>query len=135
MKQGLMIFMAIGVIGIYVLMGFMKKVQTSDSLATPDVMLAEADKKHYRKDAIGQTVLAFSGESYREKFDIWKRSPLHAEFMNLFPNFMAMKDFAKDRILDLAFEEKLSKKIDAIETEYFSGKISDMQAKEKLDNY
>ena len=134
MKQGLIIFLAIGVIGIYVLMGFMKKVQTTDNLSTTETRLVEADKKHYRQDAIGQTVLVFGGESYREKFDIWKRSPLHLQFMELFPNFMAMKDFAKDRILDSVFQEELAKKIDAIETEYFSGKISDMQAKEKLDN-
>ncbi|SFV58438.1 hypothetical protein MNB_SV-6-1737 [hydrothermal vent metagenome] len=116
-------------------MGFMKKVQTTDNLSTAETRLAQADKKHYRQDAIGQTVLVFGGESYQEKFEIWKRSPLHGEFMELFPNFMAMKNFVKDRILDSVFQEELSKKIDAIETEYFSGKISDMQAKEKLDNY
>jgi len=134
MKQGLMIFIAIGVIGIYFLLGFLNKVQSTDNLSTAETRLLEADKKHYRKDAIGQTVLVFRGESYQEKFDIWKRSPLHAEFMDLFPNFMAMQDFIKDRILDTVFQEKLSRKIDIIETEYFSGKISDMQAKEKLDN-
>jgi len=134
-NQGLMIFMAIGVIGIYVLMGFMKKVQSTDNLSTTETRLVKADKKHYRQDAIGQTVLVFGGESYQEKFEIWKRSPLHGEFMDLFPNFMAMQDFAKDRILDPVFQKELAKKIDIIETEYFSGKISDMQAKEKLDNY
>jgi len=129
-----MIFIAIGVIGIYFLLGFLNKVQSTDDLSTAETRLLEADKKHYRQDAIGQTVLVFSGESYQEKFDIWRRSPLHAEFMDLFPKFMAMKDFVKDRILDTVFRDELSNKIDIIQTEYLSGKISDMQAKEKLDN-
>jgi hypothetical protein len=135
MKQGLMIFIAIGAIGIYFLLGFLNKVQSTDNLSTVETRLLEADKKHYRQDAIGQTVLVFGGESYQEKFEIWKRSPLHAEFMDLFPKFMVMQDFIKDRILDTVFREELSKKVDIIETEYLSGKISDMQAKEKLDNY
>jgi hypothetical protein len=133
MKQGLIIFIAVGVIGSYFLISFLSKMQRTDNLSTDETRQERSDLTHYRKDVIGQTVLAFnSNESYSKKLEIWKRSPLHQEYLDLFPNFMAMKAFIDDRIVDASFKGMLLKKIDEIESDFFSGSISNMEAREKL---
>jgi len=133
MKQGMIIFIAVGVIGSYFLMSFLSKMQKTDNLSTDETRQERSDLTHYRKDVIGQTVLMFNGgESYQQKLNIWKRSPLHQEFLRLFPNFMAMKSFVDDRITDTSFKSKLLKKIDEIESDFFSGAITNIEAREKL---
>ena len=133
MKQGMIIFIAVGVIGSYFLISFLNKMQRTDSLSTDDTRQERSDLTHYRKDVIGQTVLTFnSNESYDKKLEIWKRSPLHQEYLDLFPNFMAMKAFIDDRITDASFKGELLKKIDKIESDFFSGSISNIEAREKL---
>ncbi len=109
--------------------------QKTDKLSTSDTRQDSADLSHYRKDAIGNTVLIFNAnDSYDKKLQVWKRSPLHAEFLDYFPNFRAMKSFADDRILDNSFKKKLLKKVDGVESEFFSGSISNLEAREKLKN-
>lgn len=133
MKEGLVIFIAVGVIGGYLLINFLGKVQKTDKFSTDQTKQEVADLTHYKKDAIGNTVLMFNPEdSYEQKLQVWKRSPLHEKFLSYYPNFRAMKSFAKDRIVDDTFREQLVKKIDGIESEFFSGTISNLEAQEKL---
>lgn len=100
MNKGILIFIGLGIAAVYLVLGFLDKMGTSSELSTVEQKIQTQDMTYYRTDAIGQTVLYFSDESYSKKFEIWKRSPLHEEFFVLFPNFMAMKDFVSDRILD-----------------------------------
>ncbi len=133
MKEGFIIFVVVGVVGGYLLMSFLGKIQKTDKLSTAESRQEAADLTHYKKDAVGNTVLMFNPEdSYEQKLQVWKRSPLHEQFLDYYPNFRSMKGFAKDRIVDDTFREQLLKRIDGIESEFFSGTISNLEAREKL---
>lgn len=136
MSQGLIIFIAIGAILSYILVGFINDIQEADDkLITQEKLIAKEDMSYYRKDVIGQTILVFKDISFEKKLGIWKRSPLHQEFMDFFPNFLEMKAFINDRILDADFQQKLTKKVNETEDAFFSGEITQEQAKEKLDTF
>lgn len=136
MSQGLIIFIAIGAILSYILVGFINDIQEADDkLITQEKLIAKEDMSYYRKDVVGQTILVFKDISFEKKLGIWKRSPLHQEFMDFFPNFLEMKAFINDRILDADFQQRLTKKVDETEDAFFSGEITQEQAKEKLDTF
>ncbi len=136
MSQGLIIFIAIGAILSYILVGFINDIQDADDkLITQEKLIAKEDKSYYRKDVIGQTILAFRDISFEKKLGVWKRSPLHQEFMDFFPNFLEMKAFINDRIIDADFQQKLTKKVNETEDAFFSGEITQEQAREKLDTF
>jgi len=135
MSQGLLIFIAIGAVLAYLLIGFIGKLEDTDErLMTEDKMILKEDRKSYRKDLAGNTILVFKGLSEAQKTAIWERSPLHKEFLELFPDFSEMKHYVNDRVFDDAFKKKLMKRIDEAETGYFSGSMDEVQAKEKLDD-
>ncbi len=136
MSQGLIIFIAIGAILSYILVGFINDIQDADDkLITQENLRAKEDMSYYRKDVIGQTILAFRDISFEKKLGVWKRSPLHQEFMDFFPNFLEMKAFINDRIIDADFQQKLTKKVNETEDAFFSGEITQEQAREKLDTF
>ena len=134
MGKGLLVFIVIGSILAYILIGFVNDLQSEDDrLNTQEKMIQKQDRAYYQKDAIGQTVLVFKEMPYDKKVGIWKRSPLHQEFLSLFPNFSEMKTFVNDHINDKDFKQRLSRKVGEIEDAYFSGEIDQERAKEKLD--
>jgi|LGVC01.1.fsa_nt_gb hypothetical protein len=136
MSQGLIIFIAIGAILSYILVGFINDIQDADNkLITQEKLIAKEDKSYYRKDVVGQTILVFKDISFEKKLGVWKRSPLHQEFMDLFPNFLGMKAFISDRIIDADFQQRLTSKVNETEDAFFSGNITQEQAKEKLDTF
>ncbi len=136
MSQGLIIFVVIGAIFSYILVGFIGDIQDADDkLITEEKMIAEEDMGYHQKDVIGQTILVFHSDSFDKKLDVWKRSPLHQEFMDYFPNFLEMKAFIGDRIVDADFQKKLTEKVSEVEDAYFSGEVTQVQAKEKLDTF
>ena len=136
MSQGLIIFIAIGAILSYILVGFINDIQDADDkLITQEKLIVKEDMTFHQKDVVGQTILVFSGDSLEKKIGVWKRSPLHQEFMDYFPNFTEMKAFINDRIIDADFQQRLTKKVDEAEDTFFSGEATQEQAKEKLDTF
>ena len=136
MSQGLIIFIAIGAILSYILVGFIGDLQDEDDkLITQEKLITKEDLTFHQKDVVGQTILVFSDNSCEEKIGVWKRSPLHQEFMDFFPNFSEMKAFINDRIVDADFQQRLTKKVNGVEDAFFSGEITQEQAKEKLDAF
>ncbi len=136
MSQGLIIFIAIGAILSYILVGFIGDLQDEDDkLLTQEKMIAKEDMSYHEKDVVGQTILVFSDDSCEKKIGVWKRSPLHQEFMDFFPNFSEMKAFINDRIIDAEFQQRLTKQVDDVEDAFFSGEITQEQVKEKLDAF
>jgi hypothetical protein len=136
MSQGLIIFIAIGGILSYILVGFIGDIQDADDkLITQEKLIAKEDMGYHQKDVVGQTILVFKDISFEKKLGVWKRSPLHQEFMDFFPNFTEMKAFISDRIIDTDFQQKLTKIVDNTEDAFFSGEITQEQAKKKLDTF
>lgn len=133
MSQGLIIFIAIGAILSYILVGFIDDIQDADDkVLTQEKMVAKEDMVYHQKDVIGQTVLIFRDESFEKKLGTWNRSPLHQEFMDYFPNFLEMKAFINDRIVDADFQKKLTQKVTETEDAFFAGEITQTQARERL---
>ena len=81
------------------------------------------------------SAIFYRNKTDQMKFELWKKGSSHRGFIELFPDFLSMKDYAKDRILDSLLMETLIKKINIVEAEYSSGKISYLEAKEKLANF
>jgi len=91
-------------------------------------------KKLYSTDLSGQQVLDLEGVPPGECKEIWYESPLRKELLKLFPDFDAMREFAKERFLPSAFQRKLLKRIDATEEDYIDGSINFLQVTKRLSH-
>ena len=136
MNLGLIIFIAIGATLAYILVGFVKDLQSEDDkLLTQEKLIRKQDRAYYQKDVVGQTILVFKDIPMAKKIGIWKRSPLHQEFMDLVPSFEELRNFVNDRIIDKDFQNTLLKMIDSTEDDFFSGRITQAEIRDKLDSF
>jgi len=137
MSKGLIIFVAIGTLLAYILVGFVGDLEDEDdNLLTEEKLIRKQDRAYYETDVVGQTILIFKeGMPMAKKIGVWKRSPLHQEFLELSPNFEEMRHFAKDRIIDKAFRKRLIQVANDTEDAYFSGKITQGEIKNELDTF
>ena len=134
MRSELLLYIIIASLFGYFLLGYVKKSEgEGDKSVFGHESSIQKDVKSHHKDSIGQTMLDFTATPQEEQADIWKRSPLHQEFMDLFPDFAAMRDFVQDRIIGESFQQRLLERINAVEDDFFSGRITEREAKEKLD--
>lgn len=62
----------------------------------------------------------------------WNSSLLKIEFLTLFPDFSAMKQFVEDRVRGEALRAKLTDTVNVAEDKYFSGTMNAEQAKRSL---
>ncbi len=136
MRSELLLYVIIASIFGYFLLGYVKKSEgEGDKSVFGHKASIQEDAKSHHNDSIGQAILDLSTISQEEQSGIWKRSPLHQEFMDLIPNFTAMRDYVQDRIIGEHFQKQLLGQIDAVEDEFFSGKATLREAKEKLDSF
>jgi len=84
-------------------------------------------------DSIGQEILDLTGVDTVTQIAAWKESRLKQDFLTLFPDFDAMKKFAKERTRGEVLQAKLFKMVDDVEGKYFSGTMNAEQAKRALD--
>jgi hypothetical protein len=93
----------------------------------------ERDKKYHVEDSIGAVVFNGAGLTLAEKKEIWNRSPLKAEMIHKYPDFYAMKHFAKMRIEDTDLRKVVQAIIKKVETKVISGQLSNAaEAKRQL---
>ncbi|MEA3456050.1 MAG: hypothetical protein U9R26_06055 [Campylobacterota bacterium] len=136
MRAEILLYIVVAAFFGYFLLGYIKQAEgEGDKSVFGHKASIQADNRLHHKDSIGQTILDFSTASEEEQTDIWKRSPLHQEFMDLVPNFTAMRDFVQGRIIGEDFKQELLKQINEVEDDFFSGKITEREAKEKLDSF
>ena len=136
MKSELFLYIIIASLFGYFLLGYVKKSEgEGDKSVFGHKASIQEDAKSHHKDSIGQNILNLSTISQEDRASIWKRSTLRQEYIDLFPNFTAMRDFIQDRILGDSFQQQLLKQIDMVEDDFFSGKITQREAKEKLDSF
>ena len=134
MRSELLLYVIIASIFGYFLLGYVKNSEGGgDKSVYGHKASIQADAKSHHRDDIGQIILDFTATPHNEQADIWKRSPLHQQFMDLFPDFAAKRDFVQDRIIGESFQQRLLKRINAVEYDFFSGMITQREAKEKLD--
>jgi len=93
----------------------------------------ERDAKYHLTDSIGNQVFNGVGLSLAEKKEIWSRSPLKDEMIYKYPDFYAMKHFAKMRIENEDLREVVQSVIKKVETKVISGQLSNaVEAKRQL---
>ncbi len=132
--KGLMIFVVAAGIGFYILTNVIGKFKEEDNrLMNENELLAQEDQKGYRTDVVGDMVLVKSDAPIAKRIAVWKRSPMHEEYIALFPNFSEMELYVDDRVHDDELKGKILKKLKKIGSDFFSGSVGEIQAKEDLD--
>ena len=127
MEKGLLIFIAIGIGSIYLI---------TDSLG--DTTHKEGGKdqniayEYQSVDSIGQIILNVKGIDTAMQVTVWNASILKEEFLDLFPDFIRMKEFVRERVRGDALQVKLLKHIESVEGQYFSGTLNTEEAKRAL---
>jgi len=134
MKNELLILVAVGIFFGYFMLGFVKNTEgTGDDTVTINLN-SGGDSSLLGENSIGQTTIDLSTVPESGQSKAWKESSLHSDFIDLFPDFSAMKDFTNDRVLGDPFQKKLMDKVTAVEDDFFSGKIEREAAIKALDD-
>jgi len=132
--MGLIKILVAGAIVFFILLMGIKKFKSEDErLMSKQELLAKEDQKGYRSDVVGDMVLIKIDAPLGKRVDIWKRSPIHEDFMQMFPKFGDMKLFVDDRIKDDELKALIIKKLNSVEDDFFSGSVDEFEAKERID--
>ena len=134
MKNELLLFIVVGVFFGYFMLGFVKNTEGTGNDTVTINLNSGGDSSLLGENSIGQTTIDLSTVPESGQSIAWKESSLHSDFMDLFPDFSAMKDFANDRVLGDPFQQKLISKITTVEDDFFSGKIEREAAIKALDD-
>lgn len=133
MDKSLFLFIAIGIGFLYLITNFVGDIQKEDDKYQNSAYQQKHQYDQYQSvDSIGQTILDLTQVDLKRQVDAWNASILKDEFLNYFPDFSAMKTFAKERIRGEKFQVKLIKNIDRVEGKYISGEVSAEAAKREL---
>jgi len=132
--KGFMIFVVAAAIGFYLLTNIIGKFKEEDNrLMNENELQAQEDQKGYRTDVVGDMVLVKSNDPIEKRIGVWKRSPMHEEYVALFPNFSEMELYVDDRVHDDELKGRILKRLKKISSDFFSGSVGEIQAKEDLD--
>jgi len=135
MDKSLMFFIAIGLGFLYFVTTFVGDIQAEDdAYKNNDYSQEHIYDKYQAVDSIGQDILDLTGANVKTQLGAWNNSMLKDEFLELFPRFDEMKNFAKDRIRGKILQDKLIATISTIEDKFFSGTMDAEQAKHELSS-
>ena len=133
MDKSLFIFILIGVGFLYFITNFVGDIQNEDpAFQNSEYHSAHKYDKYYTTDSIGEEVLDLTSAKPDEQVDVWNHSRLKEEFLSLYPGFMEMKQFIKERTRGEPFQQKMLKHINTIEEQFMAGKINAEEAKRRL---
>jgi hypothetical protein len=132
--MGLIKIVVAGAIVFFILLTVIGKFKSEDNrLMNEKELQAQEDQKGYRSDVVGDMVLIKIDAPLSKRVDIWKRSPIHEDFMGMFPKFGDMKLFVDDRIKDDELKAVIIKNLNSVEDDFFSGSVDEFDAKERID--
>lgn len=133
MNKNIFFYLVIGIAGFYFLTNFLGDMQSKDErIQNDDYQKAHRFDNYNTKDSIGQNILDLTGTDSQVQIEAWNKSLLREEYLSLFPNFSAMKQFIDDRLRGDAVKAKLLHKLNSVEDNFFSGAISMEKAKREL---
>ncbi len=133
MDKGFMIFIVIGIGFLYFVTTFIGDIQAEDEAYRNNDYNDERKYDQYKAtDSMGQDILNVSDANAETQLEVWNKSPLKEEFLELFPDFYEMKYFINNRIRGETFKDKLSSQVKTIENNFFSGSITVDDAKYEL---
>ena len=133
MDKSFMVFIAIGIGGIFFVTNFVGDIQKEDEVYRNDGYDQENKYNQYKKeDSIGREILDVTGAPVTIQMDAWNASVLKKEFLDIFPDFSGMQVYADERVRGNALKSKLKSTLESVESAYFSGGMDAEQAKRKL---
>jgi len=127
MEKGLLIFIAIGIGGIYLITDFLGDTTHKEGGKEQNIAY-----KYQSVGNIGQIILNVKGIDTATQVAVWNASILKEEFLDLFPDFIGMKEFVRERVKGDALQVKLLEHIESVEGQYFSGTLNTEEAKQAL---
>jgi hypothetical protein len=133
MDKSFIVFLLIGLGGLYFVTTFVGDIQKEDEVYRNDGFDKEHAYDQYKTaDSIGREILDVTGASVSVQMDAWNASVLKKEFLTIFPDFSGMKIFAEERVRGTTLQTKLKSTLESVEDAYFSGSMSAEDAKRKL---
>ncbi|OQX72838.1 MAG: hypothetical protein B6D59_07300 [Campylobacteraceae bacterium 4484_4] len=133
MRSKLLLYLLVAAFFAYFLFGYIQKSEGGGANVYGHSASIQTDAKAHSIDMNGQSILDLTATPEEKQANVWKRSSLHSEFLELVPNFVAMHHFIQDRIIGETFRKRLLTQVDMAEGAYQSGRISQREIKEKLD--
>ncbi len=135
MNRSMIIFVVVGIALFFGITNFVGKLKDEDDrLMNASDIQKKQDAEAYRTDVVGNAVIVASNAPIAKRIDTWKRSPLHDEYMDKFPDFSDMKLYIDDRVQDTELKDIIIRSLEKVESKYFAGGLSPIQAKEEIDN-
>jgi len=134
MFKGFIILLAIGGLFAYFVFNFVSDVEGEDpdTLISKDERKAKEFAKYYKTDAAGGRVLDFRGVSIAKAKEVWRESPIRRKILDNFPQFDLMRQLTDQLLVDSKFKRYFLKRLEEVESEYFSGAINSQKAKKLL---
>ena len=132
MDKSLVIFILIGVGFLYFITNFVGDIQQDEKFQNEEYKQKHQYDQYKTVDSIGRDILDMTGTSVNVQVQAWNNSTLKIDFLELFPDFSAMKVFVNERVRGDALIGKLHGSIDKVEHDYFSGSMNAEQAKREL---
>jgi len=135
MDKGLLTFIFVGLIAIYLATNLIGDIQNDDeSYQSASYKKEHQYEQYHGVDIVGDTILEVQHIDAKKQLEVWNSSELKQEFVELFPNFEGMKKYVNSRIVGDALQDKLFETIDSVEMEFLGGTLNGEQAKAKLEN-
>ena len=133
MDKTFLLFVAAGIVFLYLVTRFVGDLQKDDGLQTEEYKQEHAYEQYYMEDStIGETVLNVKSADETKQKEAWNHSPLRQQMMKYFPNFEQMKTFVDLHVQGEPLHTKLMKHIDDVGDAYLSGDIGLDEVKRRL---
>jgi len=134
LDRGLIIFIIVGAMAIYLTNTFVGSIQDSDRYQNSGYSenSADNDEQYQGVNSIGDIVLDVSSLDAKKQITVWNRSEMKQEFLSSFPNFGDMKYFVDNKIIGDSLKKKLNDTIDFVEDKFVAGEMKVDEAKRKF---
>lgn len=132
MDKSLFFFIVVGVGFLYFITNFIGEIQEDDKFQNEEYKQKHKYDEYQNVDSIGREILDVTDVAADMQVQAWNSSLLKIEFLTLFPDFSAMKQFVEDRVRGEALRAKLTDTVNVAEDKYFSGTMNAEQAKRSL---
>lgn len=123
MDKSFAVFLSIALLSGYLLLGLVSKFDEEGNYNDEKKVF----EKYIEKDSIGDSVLYVGELSLSEQIAVWEASPFKIETMKRFPDFEHMKFYVKGKVYPQDFQQIILDKLDQLEEDFISGKISQEQ--------
>jgi hypothetical protein len=134
MMKGLLVLLAVGALFAYFVFNFVGEIEGDEGTQLFSSDQGEESKygRYYKTDPAGNRVLHLGGIPMGKAREIWKESSIRAQVLGFFPRFEHMRDLIRLHISPSPLREALLKKIDDVESDYFTGNINSDEARRRL---